>query len=103
MNREETRASAEVQYTRDAFDSFSNAFSEENLRSIGEAEMQFNKDYEIRKRADAIEATKILFNDGDEISRQYREALKKRRLCLFTSRGSKNILTIPIVPTPSSK
>ncbi len=68
--QEERMASTEMQYIRDAFDSFSNAFLEANLRSIGAAEVQSQQDYEIRKRADEIEAAKVLFNDGEEMSRK---------------------------------
>ncbi|KAI0562781.1 hypothetical protein FGB62_53g17 [Gracilaria domingensis] len=66
-------------WTKGFVDASSASIEAANTRSMRESE-QSHKEYLLRKEADELEAVKVLFNDEDDESRQYKMGLKRKRL-----------------------
>ncbi|KAI0566332.1 hypothetical protein FGB62_9g15 [Gracilaria domingensis] len=78
--KEETGLQSAIEsWTRGFADASSSSLEAAYSRAVINRE-QTNRDYELRKEADELQAVRVLFNDGDEDSKKYRSALKRKRL-----------------------
>lgn len=72
---------------KDAIYSLSDKFGEVSSATIAaanarheESRAHAERDYQLKKDADELEAVRVLFNDDDDDSKMYRNALKRKRL-----------------------